>query len=56
MTATKTTTQSYEPVRRDFFRPLRLDASDTSLALTALLSPVDEQMEEEDVPHFIAGM
>lgn len=35
---------SYEPVRRDSFRPASLEAADNSLALTSSLSPVDEQV------------
>lgn len=55
MGATTTTTNCYEPVRRDSFRPPSLEAADNSLALTGSLSPVDEQMEE-DATNFIAGI
>jgi len=55
MATTTTTIPSYEPVRRDSFRPPSLEAADNSLALTGSLSPVDEQMEE-DATNFIAGI
>ena len=44
MGVTTTTIPSYEPVRRDSFRPASLEAADNSLALTSSLSPVDEQV------------
>ena len=43
-TTATTTIPSYEPVRRDSFRPPSLEAADNSLALTGSLSPVDEQV------------
>ena len=43
-TTTTTTIPTYEPVRRDSFRPPSLEAADNSLALTSSLSPVDEQV------------
>jgi hypothetical protein len=46
---------TYDPIRRDSFRPPSLEAADNSLALTSSLSPVDEQMED-DATNFIAGI
>jgi len=54
-TTATTTIPSYEPLRRDSFRPPSLEAADNSLGLTSSLSPVDEQMEE-DATNFIAGI
>ena len=39
-----TTIPSYEPVRRDSFRPPSLEAADNSLALSASLSPIHEEV------------
>jgi len=55
MTTTTTTNSIYEPLRRDSFRPPSLEAADNSLALTASLSPIHEEMEE-DATNFIAGI
>ena len=43
-TTATTTIPSYEPLRRDSFRPPSLEAADNSLGLTSSLSPVDEQV------------
>ena len=43
-TTATTTIPSYEPIRRDSFRPASLEAADNSLALTSSLSPADEQV------------
>lgn len=40
MTTTTTSIPTYEPVRRDSFRPPSLEAADNSLAL----SPIDEHV------------
>ena len=44
MTTTTTTNSIYEPLRRDSFRPPSLEAADNSLALTASLSPIHEEV------------
>ena len=43
-TTATTTIPSYEPVRRDSFRPPSLEAADNSLGLASSLSPVEEQV------------
>ena len=50
-TTATTTIPSYEPVRRDSFRPPSLEAADNSLALTGSLSPVDEQVCANQITH-----
>ena len=46
-TTATTTIPSYEPLRRDSFRPPSLEAADNSLGLTSSLSPVDEQVSDK---------
>ena len=48
-TTATTTIPSYEPLRRDSFRPPSLEAADNSLGLTSSLSPVDEQVSVNSV-------
>ena len=43
-TTATTTIPSYEPLRRDSFRPPSLEAADNSLGLASSLSPVEEQV------------
>ena len=43
-TTATTTIPSYEPIRRDSFRPPSLEAADNSLGLASSLSPVEEQV------------
>ena len=49
-TTATTTIPSYEPLRRDSFRPPSLEAADNSLGLTSSLSPVDEQVNVTSHP------